>query len=572
MPSRSRAFVIGIDRLASADREVCRRARGAAFVPFGEPIRADMRARAGHARFGTVRIADFHTGGATRMRRAPSVVSMLARTRTLALHGVDALPVDVEIDIHRGLPAFSLVGLPDAAVRESRERVRAAIVNSGFEFPLQRITANLAPADIRKAGPGFDLAIAAAILCASGQITAAALGDWWIAGELALDGTIRPLRGVLAMAERARREGGAGIAVAADNVGEAQLVDEIAVAPVRSLNCLSALAAGEPPAESEALVPAPGPALPDLADLRGQRGLRRGLEVAAAGGHGALVIGPPGAGKSLAARRLPSILPPLRRADAVEVTKIASVAGRPPPDGSLARRPFRAPHHTISPAGLVGGGSPPRPGEITLAHHGVLFLDELGEFSRSSLEALRQPIEDGSVTIARAQASLTFPARFQLFAAANPCPCGFGEGSRKCSCSPERVRSYEARLSGALADRFDLALAIEQPSAAALAGDGGEDSSAVARRVLDARRRQGERLGEGRTNASMSEHETVELVDLDDGGREVLVAAHESLGLSGRGWNRVLKVARTCADLDGSAAVVDRHVDEAISLRRRGSR
>ncbi len=498
---------------------------------------------------------------------------MLARTRTLALHGVDALPVDVEIDIHRGLPAFSLVGLPDAAVRESRERVRAAIVNCGFEFPLQRITANLAPADLRKAGPGFDLAIAAAILCASGQISGAPLDEWWVAGELALDGTIRPLRGVLAMAERVRKQGGTGIAVAAANGGEARLVGGIEVAAIRSLTDLASLAAGETPQEDpRAPEVASSPALPDLCDLRGQRGLRRGLEVAAAGGHGALVIGPPGAGKSLAARRLPSILPPLGLAEAIEVTKIASVAGLPPPDGTLARRPFRAPHHTISPAGLVGGGSPPRPGEITLAHHGVLFLDELGEFSRSSLEALRQPIEDGVVTISRAQGSITFPACFQLFAAANPCPCGHGEGSPKCSCSPERVRRYATRLSGALADRFDMALAIDQPSAAALAGDAGEDSASVAGRVSDARERQRERLGEGRTNASMSEREAVEMVALDAGGRKALIGAHESLGLSGRGWNRILKVARTCADLDRSDTVADRHVDEAMSLRRRGPR
>jgi magnesium chelatase family protein len=268
---------------------------------------------------------------------------------------------------------------------------------------------------------------------------------------------------------------------------------------------------------------------------------------------------------------LPSILPPLDLTAAIEVTKITSAAGRPVPDGSLATRPFRAPHHTISPAGLVGGGSPPRPGEITLAHHGVLFLDELGEFSRSSLEALRQPIEDGSVTISRAQGSLTFPARFQIFAAANPCPCGHGSASRRCSCSLERIRSYESRLSGALADRFDLALAVEQPTAAALAGDGGEDSATVAARVFDARERQRERLGEGRTNASMSEREVAGLAGLDTGGRAALIAGHERHGLSGRGWNRVLKVARTCADLDGSEAVEDRHVDEALSLRRRGA-
>ncbi len=541
-------------------------------MPIGAPIRADFPARAELLAIGAHPCGYRPIEGPIGASKAPSLREMLARTRTLALCGVDALPVDVEIDIHRGLPAFSLVGLPDAAVRESRERVRAAIVNSGYEFPLKRITANLAPADLRKAGPGFDLAIAAAILCASGQVAAEPLEDWWLAGELALDGSIRPLRGVLAMAERVKREGGRGIAVAAANAGEAMLVEGAAVAALGRLCDLGLLAGGELPPDDrpESAVAARSP-LPDLCDLKGQQGLRRGLEVAAAGGHGALVIGPPGAGKSLAARRLPSIMPPLTLSEAIEVTKIASISGRPPPDGTLSARPFRAPHHTISPAGLVGGGSPPRPGEITLAHRGVLFLDELGEFSRSSLEALRQPIEEGCVTISRAQGSLAFPARFQLFAAANPCPCGHGSSSPRCRCSPERVRAYESRLSGALADRFDLALAVEQPSSSALAGDRGEDSATVAARVLDAREHQRERLGEGRTNATMSEREIADLLDLDADARSSLIAGHERLGLSGRGWNRVLKVARTCADLDGSRPVAGRHVDEAMSLRRRGA-
>lgn len=500
----------------------------------------------------------------------PSVRPMLARTRTLALHGVDAVPVDVEIDIHRGLPAFSLVGLPDAAVRESRERVRAAIVNCGFEFPLKRITASLAPADLRKAGPGFDLAIAAAILSASGQIPPQPIGDWWLAGELALDGSIRSLPGVLAMAEVAASRGGAGLAVAAANAGEARLVDGIEVAALEGIGDLVNLARGEIPVEwSRDLPPAPLPELPDLSDLRGQASLRSGLEVAAAGGHGLLVVGPPGAGKSLAARRLPSILPPLDRSGAIEVTKIASVAGRPPPDGLQARRPFRAPHHTISAAGLVGGGSPPRPGEITLAHRGVLFLDELGEFNRSSLEALRQPLEDGRVTIARARGALTFPADFQMIAAANPCPCGHGESSRECNCSAERVRAYGSRLSGALADRFDLLLAVEQPSAEALAGDSGESSAVVAERVLLARERQAARLGPGRTNASMGEAELAAHVCLERAASTALTEGYQSQRLSGRGWNRVLKVARTCADLAGLDRVGEEEINVALGLRRR---
>ena len=495
---------------------------------------------------------------------------MLARTRTMALHGVDALPVDVEIDIHRGLPAFSLVGLPDAAVRESRERVRAAIVNCGFEFPLKRITASLAPADLRKAGPGFDLAIAAAILCASGQIPPEPLADWWLAGELALDGSIRPLHGVLAMAEEASERGGSGIAVAVANAGEASLVEDLAVAGLGSLSDLALLATGEiPMLELPAGPSSQRAVLPDLVDLRGQPGLRHGLEIAAAGGHGMLVVGPPGAGKSLAARRLPSILPPLARGAAIEVTKIASIAGRPPPDGVLAPRPFRAPHHTISAAGLVGGGSPPRPGEITLAHRGILFLDELGEFSRSSLEALRQPLEDGRVTISRAQGALTFPASFQIFAAANPCPCGHGEESELCRCSLQAVRMYETRLSGALADRFDLALRVEQPSAAALGGDPAEASATVAARVLEARERQAARLGEGRTNATMSEAELIEHAAVDAEGAKRLEDGYARMGLSGRGWNRVIKVARTLADLEGLDRIAAENVDMALSMRRR---
>ncbi len=498
---------------------------------------------------------------------------MLARTRTFAIQGVDAVPVDVEIDIHRGLPAFTLVGLPDAAVRESRERVRAAIVNSGFEFPLQRITASLAPADLRKAGPGFDLAIAAAILCASGQVPEGALEPWWLAGELALDGTVRGLSGVLAMAERvadAKPGDPPGLAVAAVNAAEARLVEGSPVAALRSLTDLADLARGELPPEPSPPDRSPAPAAqPDLADLRGQQDLRYGLEVAAAGGHGLLVIGPPGAGKSLAARRLPSILPPLTRAEAIEVTKIASISGRPPRDGALAPRPFRAPHHTISAAGLVGGGSPPRAGEISLAHRGILFLDELGEFNRSSLEALRQPLEEGRVTISRARGSITLPAGFQVCAAANPCPCGHGESSQRCNCRPDQIRAYASRLSGALADRFDLALAVEQPSAQELAGDCGERSAVVAARVRDARERQEARLGPGRANASMTEAELAEHARPDAAGAAALSKGHDELGLSGRGWSRVLKVARTIADLNGSKGITADHVDIALSMRRR---
>ena len=499
---------------------------------------------------------------------------MLAVARTFTVVGVAAQEVHVEVDVHGGLPAFSLVGLPDAAVRESRERVRAAVSNSGFEFPLRRITASLAPADLRKAGPGFDLAIAAALLAASGQVSAEALDRYWLAGELALDGSIRPVPGVLAMAEEARRGGAEGIAVAAGNVAEAALVDGLSVVPLRDLGQVAALGSAELAPFDRAELPAPssngaGPDPPDLAELRGQPYLCHALEVAAAGGHSMLIVGPPGAGKSLAARRLPPLLPPLGREEAIEVTRIASVCGRPPPPGTLTARPFRAPHHTISTAGLVGGGSPPRPGEATLAHGGVLFLDELGEFSRQALEAMRQPLEDGSITVTRARHSIELPSRFMLVAASNPCPCGRGASSERCRCPEASVRRYEAKLSGALADRIDISLSVEQPSPEALRSASGEPSAAVRARVAAAREAQVRRLGAGRCNAVMTPAETRRACRLDEPAAELLARSHTRLGLSGRGHERVLKVARTLADLEGVDRVGAGHVGDALSLRRR---
>jgi magnesium chelatase family protein len=501
---------------------------------------------------------------------------VLATARTFTLLGVAAHEVTVEVDVHRGLPAFSLVGLPDAAVRESRERVRAALTNSDFEFPLQRITASLAPADLRKAGPGLDLAIAAALIAASGQLSGGDLERWCLAGELALDGTVRPVPGVLAMAEQARRAGAAGIAVAAANAAEAALVEGLEVAPLRSLAELAALAGGElAPFEGtpSASQNGSGPELlPDLADLRGQPGLRRVLEIAAAGGHSLLMTGPPGAGKSLAARRLPSILPPLSRAEAIEVTRIASVCGHPPPPGGLAPRPFRAPHHTISTAGLVGGGNPPRPGEATLAHGGVLFLDELGEFTRPALEALRQPLEEGCVSVVRAGHAIELPCRFMLVAAANPCPCGRGEESSECTCTPPRARSYQAKLSGALADRIDLVIRIGQPDSEAMGGSAGEGSAPVRERVVAARERQARRLGPGRVNAAMTSAETRRHCRLAAEGRDLVAQGHASFGLSGRGHERVLRVARTIADLAGRRQISSEALTEALAQRRREAR
>jgi magnesium chelatase family protein len=499
---------------------------------------------------------------------------VLAVARTFAIVGVDAVPVDAEVDINRGLPSFSVVGLPDAAVRESRERVRAAIANCDFDFPLRRITVSLAPSDLRKAGPGFDLAIAAAILVASGQLPAALLRDWAFAGELALDGHLRSVRGALAMADAARSAGAAGIAVPAVDHDDAALIDGLAVAPLDSLASLAALGRGEiaearPSGRGGEPAERREPAQPDLAELRGQPALRRGLEIAAAGGHSLLVIGPPGSGKSLAARRLPSILPPLSAPEAIEVARVAGVAGAARATRARLVRPFRAPHHTISPAGLVGGGTPPRPGEISLAHRGVLFLDEIAEFPRAALEALRQPLESGEVTIARARGALRFPARFQLIAAANPCPCGRGESDPRCSCGPERVRRYAARLSGALADRIDITLSLGQPDADSLAGDRPEGSAAIRRRVIAVRERQAARLGDGRTNADCDGDELRRTAALDRDGLRAMRLAQRRYALSGRGWARTLRVARTFADADASDGVGERHVLAALALRDR---
>ncbi len=495
---------------------------------------------------------------------------MLATARTFTLLGVDAHGVGVEVDVCRGLPAFALVGLPDAAVRESRERVRAAVSNSGFEFPGTRITASLAPANLRKGGPGLDLAIAAALLGSSGQLPEGVLNGVALAGELALDGSIRPVPGALAMAEAARRDGVRALAVPSANGAEAALARGPRIVPLDHLRELALLGSEDEPAPPKPMpldsgLPAGGP---DLADLRGQAPLRRALEVAAAGAHNILIVGPPGAGKSMAARRLPSILPPLQDVEAVDVLRIASACGRFV-DGSR-RRPYRSPHHTISAAGLVGGGTPPRAGEVTLAHRGVLFLDELAEFSRDALEALREPLEAGSIAIVRAGHAVELPCRFMLVAAANPCPCGHGPESEDCSCTETQVRRYEARLSGALADRIDVLVRVGRPEGEAIAADEGEASAPIRGRVLAARERQSARLGEGRANAEMTARQTRRHARLDAEAAEVLASGYERLGLSGRGYDRTLRLARTIADLDASAEVRVDHVGEALSLRRRG--
>ncbi len=493
---------------------------------------------------------------------------MFALARTFALIGVAAEPVHVEVDIGGGLPSFTIVGLPDAAVRESRERVRSALVNSGFKYPQHRITANLAPADLRKAGPGFDLAIAAAVLVASGQLPRTVLDRYALAGELALDGAIRPVPGALAMAEGAREWGMRGVAVAPGDAAQAALVAGLEVMPVDHVTKLRELAEGSvepvPPASPPEI---PDDDLPDLEDLRGHPALRRCLEVAAAGAHSILLIGPPGGGKTLALNRLPSLLPPLSRNEVIEVTRIAGVCGEN--GGPRLRRPFRAPHHTVSGRALVGGGSPPRPGEVTRAHRGVLFLDELGEFRRDALEALRVPLEEGAVTITRTTGTISLPCRFMLVAASNPCPCGNGPDSGECECHPGAVTRYVAKLSGALADRIDITFRVDPPPPEELAEKSSEDSAAVRARVLAARVAQEERLGPGRANADMTPSELRRHCDLDPPARSVLDGGHRQLGLSARGWDRCLRLARTIADLEGEDRISPDHVLEAIDRRRR---
>jgi len=493
---------------------------------------------------------------------------MLAETTAFTIDGISARPVRVEVDVQRGLPTFQIVGLPDAAVREARERVRAALVNCGYDFPLKRITANLAPADLRKVGPGLDLALAAALLGAAGEISTDLIRGWAFAGELALDGTLRPVRGALAMAEAARAHGNAGIVVPPENAREAALAHGVDVRSIENVSELRRLSEGIFPGER----PAPldltrVPALPDMSDLRGQGLFRRALEISAAGEHGLLVVGPPGAGKSLGARRIASILPPLSGDQILEVARIASICGVG--GGAIsAVRPFRAPHHTVSAAGLVGGGSPPRPGEITLAHRGVLFLDELCEFRRSSLEALREPMEIGEVSIVRATGRQNLPCRFTLVAAANPCPCGRGEDDPGCECTLMAIRRYGAILSGALADRIDITLGVAQPGAEAMNGPPGELSADVRKRVMDARMMMENRYGSPRTNSSASSAET-KAFEIEVGATRTLADAHLTQRISGRAHDRTLRVARTIADLDGCAVIGEDHMNTALSLRRR---
>ncbi|WP_420596616.1 YifB family Mg chelatase-like AAA ATPase [Deinococcus sp.] len=496
---------------------------------------------------------------------------MLATARSAALIGVDAVPVTVEVDVSPGLPAFNIVGLPDQAVSEARERVRAAIRNSNLPFPAARITVNLAPADLRKEGPMYDLPIALGLLAAQEMLPAAALAGVLLAGELALDGSVRMIGGAVNLALLAAQEGG-DVLLGEGNASEAALIDGVRVYPAPTLRAALQHLSGQVP-----LTPATPPeyvdegaAFPDLADLKGQGQARRALEIALAGGHNLLLVGSPGSGKTMLARRAPGLLPRLTRAEALEVTRIHSAAGLTGTrQGLIQTPPYRSPHHTVSDAGLIGGGSVPRPGEVSLAHRGVLFLDEFPEFSRKALETLRQPMEDGEVTISRARASLRYPAKFQLIAAMNPCPCGhFGDPEKACTCTPTARHRYAARLSGPLLDRIDIRVTVPRLTVDELTRAAAPEASAPVRGRIQAARdvmtqRQGER------NSLLVGQALRQHAALASGPTSFMAAAARQLGLTGRGHDRVLRLARTVADLSGSASISEVHLAEAVAFRPR---